>query len=336
MRLAGWAIWFVIIILISQIVAFSTVEARTSSPGLEIVVTFPNLAYDIALLLCEGDHLYSLVPQGVDPHDYQLTPEAISRLEGADVVISTAHAPFEMEIKEMRERGELEAVLVEIPEVPGIRLLENPATGQPNYHMPIYDPGNYKTFMRYIADVLANLRPGRAEDYLGKARELAEQVDALLSETPELSLEAVADLPLTQYAVSWLGVRIRFLLMKEHGVPASSAYLMRVEEAVSRGEVKLAVVCDPPRSSASEHLRRLADEHGLPVLRIPLPFSEGSILEKLSRISEQAVKLSHSLPVGGSTWQERKPDLVPGGAIAVSLLALATYLYLRRSLHPPR
>ncbi|RLI13893.1 ABC transporter substrate-binding protein, partial [Candidatus Bathyarchaeota archaeon] len=185
--------------------------------GLLIVASFPNLVCDLGLLALEDDEVVSLAPAGADPHDYQLTPNDVELLKKADIIVSTAHTPFEAEIRELWARGELRGALVEVPSIPGIRLAANPATGQPNYHMPIYDPGNYKAFLTYLAELMAELRPDRAGDYRERAEEAVRAVDSLLRAAPRLDMVAVADLPFAQYAVGWLGVEVRFLIVKEHG-----------------------------------------------------------------------------------------------------------------------
>jgi len=296
--------------------------------GLLVVTSFPNLACDLELLALEGDEVIPLVPPGVDPHDYQLTPSDVEVLRKADIIISTAHTPFEMEIKDLWARGELKGALVEVPRVPGVELLRNPMTGQINYHMPTYDPGNLMAFVSYLADLMASLRPDRAGDYASKASAVIEAINSILSGAPKLSCVAVADLPFAQYAVNWLGVEVRFLVVKEHGVPATPGDLMRIEEAMSSGEVELAVVCAPTTPSPSRRLEELAEEHGIPILHVPSPSSPESTLSKLARIAEEAAGLSPPGEQASGTW-----DVGLALALASSimvLVALAPVLARRR------
>ncbi len=263
------------------------------------MVSFPNLAYDVGLLACEDDKIASLAPAGSDPHEYQLTPEDVELLRRADLIISTGHVPFEARIKELEKEGEISGVLVELLHVPGVKLLVNPATGQPNCHMPIYDPENYKAFLAYLANLLAELRPSKAEAYRQKASEIIERINAIVRETPMLNLSAAADMPAAQYAVSWLGVRLCFLVVKEHGTPATPGDLLRLEEALADGSVSLVVICEPVKSSASRQLEALAEEHGVPILRVPSPLAPSSILDKLAEISLRAKDLaSHDVTAG--------------------------------------
>ncbi len=302
------------IVLLGQLTPARAAEAGREQEGLLIVVTFPCLKYDVELLACEGDVVVPLVPQGADPHEYQLTPEDVSLLEDADVIISTAHAPFEAKIRELAEAGEIRGRLVEIPAIPGLRLLKNPSTGQENYHMPIYDPYNYRVFMAYLSEVLSDGRPGRAAEYGEKASEVLRAVDELLSGAPELGARAAADMPVVQYAVSWLGVEIEFLVVKEPGAPATPGDLLSLREAMSEGEVDLVVLCEPVVSSASRRLEEMASEYGVPVLYVPSPLEARPILDKLSDLAERARGLN--LP-------EQQEGI---GAADLILVLLSTFL----------
>ena len=115
-------------LLTASLASTSLAALAEGGHGLLIVVSFPNLAYDVELLACEDDTVISLAPPGMDPHDYQLTPSDVELLRRADLVISTAHAPFEVDIRRLVEEGRLSTVLVELPHVPGVRLLVNPIT----------------------------------------------------------------------------------------------------------------------------------------------------------------------------------------------------------------
>jgi len=266
--------------LLLLIALLSSLLLLGSAKGLTIVVTFPNLEEDIKLVAPE-DVVKSIVPVGVDPHTYQLTPADIENLKRADVIISTAHTHFEMKIREMIENGEIKAKLVEIPEIPGIKILKNPVTHTSNYHMPIYDPENYKVFIRYVSEILFNITGDKS--YKDRAKKVIEKVDEIMNNTKKLNVTAVADLPYTQYAVSWLNVDIKYLVMKEHGISPTPQDLQAIENAIKAGEVKLAVITkDGPK--ASEILLDLAKKYGIDVLYVPSPISVKSIPDKLKEI----------------------------------------------------
>ena len=317
-----------VVVLIFLIVLIQSVDA-TAAPqrGLLIVTTFPNIADEVKQIACEEDTVVSLAPYGVDPHSYQLTPENIELLTRADVIISTAHAPFEVSIREIVQSKELKAVLLEIPKLKGIKILQNPATEKPNYHMPIYDPSNYETFIKAVADTLANLNPKCFETYKEKAEKIIQQIRSLEAYANYTGITAVADAPPTQYAVSWLGIKIKYLVIKEHGVSATPSDLLKIEEAISKGQIKLAIVLSPVNQAASKKLEELAEKYNIPVLYVPAPFSKGTFLEKLSTITSQLKAIQARAPSPPET-QMKQAITYTSLIFYVTILTFALYSLL--------
>jgi len=266
---------------------------RPASKGALVISTFPSVAEDLNFILCNSRAL-SIVPPGVDPHDYQLSPGDIEKLRAARVIVSTAHTPFEARIRDLVERGELTAILIEIPRIPGMQILRNPATGQPNLHMPIYDPDNYKLFIRYLAEKLSEVDPAHAACYAQRLEQLIGRVDALKQSVKVRNLTALATRPLAQYAVSWAGVEIGYLLVKEEDLPATTEDIERIERALASGEVRLIVVLSddpqPLRSKAEE----LSAKYDVPLVAVPSPVLPPSIYEKIVRVSQELSKINTS------------------------------------------
>jgi len=262
---------------------------KSSESGLYIVVTFPNLKYDVELITCKDDTVVWIAPPGVDPHSYQLTPKNVIDLKKADVIISSAHVPFELEIRDLVQRGEIKGILIEIPRIPDIKILKNPATGEFNFHMPIYDPYNYKIFLRHITSIFSQLRPDRAKTYEKNLNKVLKEIDYIIEKTPKLNVTAVIDAPPLQYAISWLGVNVKYVLIKEHGVPATPKDIDRIESAMASGEIQLAAVQNPPPSLSSIILHDMAQKYGIPIIYAPPPSLTNSTLTKLRYISRQVL-----------------------------------------------
>ncbi len=178
----------------------SFVMVCTNVNALVIVTTFPGLANDVKLI-APNDTVYSIPAYS---HDYQLTPKDVDMLKKADVIVSTAHTHFEKRIEEMKEKGELKGILIEIPKVNGIKLLNYPDGGI-NPHMPIYDPENYKVFIRYLSKVLKGLNP--SENYVERAEDVCRMVDEIV-DSKRLNGTALVDYPYCQYAVTWMGLKV--------------------------------------------------------------------------------------------------------------------------------
>ncbi len=267
-------------------------QASGGENGLVVVVSFPNLVYDVKLIACESDVVVSIAPVGVDPHNYQLTPENIELLKKADIIISTGHTPFEKSIEEMASKGEFKAKLIVIPRIPGIRIEKNPVLGTPNYHAPIYDPHNYEVFLKYIARVLAESNPSCRNTYMEKLSQTLQRLREIIDNTPKLNTTAVADTPLTQYAVSWLNIDIKYLMIKEHGVPATPQDIEEIKQLLSSDKNIIAIITTPIKTPASQQLEQIAVESNVRRLYVPSFLLPQPVLSKLENISLQARELA--------------------------------------------
>ncbi|MGB9785665.1 MAG: metal ABC transporter substrate-binding protein [Infirmifilum uzonense] len=266
---------------------------RTSETksGLNIAVTFYSLKPDLDLLVCEGDNVFSITPAGVDPHEYQLSPADIEKLKQADLIVSTAHTPFETQIHELVTRGELKAVLIEIPEIPQIKIRNNPMTGQPNYHWPIYDPDNYKVYLSYVESKLEDLRSNCKSTYKSHLTLILNNITRIQDSLTPISVCAVATSPPVQYAVEWTGVKVKYLLQKEEDLPATPQDIASIEQSLASGECKLIVIVGSTSTPLAQKALELSGKYKVKYIVIPSPISPQSTLSKINEV----VKILNSL-----------------------------------------
>ncbi|ABN69476.1 periplasmic solute binding protein [Staphylothermus marinus F1] len=337
---------YIIMLLTITALLFNTIPVHSinNGNGLFIVVSFPNLISDIKQLITDHDRVVSVAPQGIDPHEYSLTPKNVEDLEKADIIISLAHAPFEKRIHDLYVEGKLKGVLIEIPYIPGIIIRENPATHMPDYHMIIYDPFNYIIFIKYVAQKMSELNPEYKTYYLDKAREVIRNVSDIIAKTPQLNMVGVADTPVTVYSVEWLGIDIKYLLVKEHGVQMTPQDLINVENSMKNKTIQVAIVTEPAVSQASKKLLELANKYSIPIIHVPSPLSQQSIPAKLSVISKEVISLSinksfinintitpsSSVEESSIFWSKYYNDLVLF-IIGSIIVALTIYEIIRRN-----
>ncbi|MET1160572.1 MAG: zinc ABC transporter substrate-binding protein [Thermoprotei archaeon] len=290
------------LLILVQLIIMIVPETSTFSEntGVYVIVTFSNLVPDILQLLCPYDKIDYIAPPGVDPHTYTLKPSDIEKLRRVDIVISTGHTPFEYRIRELRERGVFNAILIEIPHIPGIVLKENPVTHTINYHMPIYDPYNYIAFIEHIAKELSHINPSCSTVYMERASSVVERVQSIIKETPHINATAIADHPFVQYAIEWIGIEIVYLIAQEHEI-SGSPKLESIDKLLSEKTIKYAVITDPPKTSYSQWLLAKAEEYNIPIIRVKSPLLNMSTIEKLLYVVAQinSIKLvSETNPLG--------------------------------------
>lgn len=262
-----------------------------SGEGVTIAATFSNIAEDVKLLACNGVNVIAIAPPGVDPHTYQLRPSDVDALRGAQLIISTGHTPFESKIEELIKSGEIRGELVNILEIPGLRILAIPGTNAPNYHLPISDPRNYILFVNTIAAKLAEIDPRNAACYYARASNITMEVIKLMNSVSGRELRAVVKSPELQYLVEWAGVKAAYVLKIEEGVEVPAGHLQEIERAIKDGEVDVIVIPEGDASSEASYLVNLASQHGIPILRVPSALEKTDMVTKYARILAAVSKL---------------------------------------------
>jgi len=280
----------IVVALIAVLILIERQPQITAKQGLYIVVTFPSLKPDVEMLICPGDTVDYIAPPGVDPHEYQLTPADIEKLKKADIVVSTAHTKFELDIRQLKSEGIVRALLVEIPNITGIKVRYNPVLGVPNYHWVIYDPNNLRAFAAALIDELSSLRPECRDTYAKSFNYLNDLISQLLEDAPNLSnITFVASTPVMQYAIEWTGAKIIALVVKEEDMPPTPQDLNQISQLLSSGTVKFAAVINVTQNQLSStdpnvYLAGEAEKYGVPVVRIPSPLEMKPTIEKLQTV----------------------------------------------------
>lgn len=280
---------FKTLIAFTLILIYSTplIGINGRETGLTISVTFPNLEYDVKKLACPGDRVFSIVPADVDPHHYELTPRDVEVLLNSDIIVTTGHTHFEMEIKEMVERRGVDLVLIEIPSLESMKYRYIPGTSRVNLHGLIYDPSNYLNFMSRLYETLVSLNPGKKSCYENNYVKVVDEISSIINASTGFKVKAVADSPLVQYAVEWVGIEIVQFVVKEHELPPEPGSLALIEELMINNRVDLAVVLTPTVDKSSVWLENRAREMGVPIIYVPSPMSNGSYTDKLRFILNQ-------------------------------------------------
>lgn len=267
------------------------IPVTSSQSNLTIVVTAPSLVGDVERIVSDcGDVVFSLVPRGVDIHEYQLTPSGRELLREADLIISTGHTSFELKIRELIGEGDLNAILLDILEIPGLKIRVNPVTGQLNYHMPVKDPVNYLLFMSNLTRMLSEINPSKANCYYSSYfKVLDELYKSILVHRDEYSGLVIVDTPHAQYYVEWTGLRVAWILKYEEEVPITMESLEKTRELLSSGLVRAVFITEG--FQGGDFLVEEAEKHGVIVITVPHPSSNVSVLDGLYSVVDQLERL---------------------------------------------
>ncbi len=284
--------------------------------ALLVVTTTPNLAHDVGLLACPGDTAKSIVPPGVDLHEYQLGPADLQLLREADLVVVMGGEALDERLVELHGEGIVGGALVVVNDIEGIEALVNPATGRPNVHGTLLHARNYLKFMEHLAETMSGLNPRCSDTYARRLEAVRNALAALPGDALQ-GRKAIVSSPVVQYAARWLGVVVVGVVRDEVGAPLTLRDLEELRSGAREADLMVASSLD---GRLVEEARRL----GVPTLVVSFPTSDKSTLDILRETAEAASRLD----LGDGRVQGPATAGVPLAAIFVGALIAAVLGYL--------
>lgn len=288
--------------------------------GAKIVVTFP--AYNVVLKEAFPNADVILITKGAtDPHEYQLTPEdreLLTRLESNDVIVSSAHAPFELRIEELVKQGEIKAKYIDLTKIQTyltwdgkeIRLGEGQGHGGVNLH----DHGLYPPNVLSLVEAVSNATGMRPDpNFLDRLKELDAKYGG------KFSGKAVALTPAAQYLLHWLGYNDVVVLIKEPGVPPTAKDLQKALQYAKEGAPVVATFARDRNPRLIQMFTEKAKEAGITPHIIEAEFSTSyiSTLEKFVESFRQTPAGNKSVQVVTPAGNKPAGATAPSGALSV-------------------
>ncbi|MEM4432126.1 MAG: zinc ABC transporter substrate-binding protein [Desulfurococcaceae archaeon] len=263
---------------------FFTNITSSSDSDVLVIVTTNGLLMDVEKLVCSGDRVEALVVANIDPHHYSLSPEDIAKIKNSDIVVTTGHMDFEIKIREMVLQGEINVELVDPLLINGVLIKNIPGTKNHNLHGIFYDPNNYKLLVTEIYNRLIRINPSKYNCYHENYSRVIREIERLQTYKNIYNVKAVADTPIVQYAIEWLGIEILDVVVKEHDLPPDPRTLVNIEELLRNRNVDLVVTTFPSNSDATKWLIDKALKYDIPILKIYDPNYGEDTLTKLTHI----------------------------------------------------
>ncbi len=315
----------------------------------KIVVSFP--AYDQVLkeAFPQAEVILLTRDAANDPHQYQLTPadlQLLYSLTEKDVIISTAHAPFELKIAELANEGKIKAYVIDVRTLQlyltwdnRLVKLEDEEHGEVDHEDHEHGPVNIHDHGIYPPNVFKLVEEVSWRTGLQPNKEFLERLRALnATYCCRFGGRAVALTPAAQYLLHWLGFRDVVVLVKEPGVPPSPADLQKALQYVRDGAPAVAVAVSGEALRIVDQFLQKAKEMGIQPKIITSDFSKGylSALENATRqIAESTPQrptqqVSPTAPMSGQ--QGGDIDVIlPLIVVAAAVAAVGAFLALRRN-----
>ncbi|ACS89246.1 MULTISPECIES: metal ABC transporter solute-binding protein, Zn/Mn family [Thermococcus] len=255
-----------------------------------VITSIAPIAEIVREAFGESVQVEYLVPPSVDPHQYQLTPEQIEKIQKADVILTIAHLPVEEKIEELEKEGVLKGKILEIEDYQrhGFRYLpERWYNNKYNPHGIWLDPYNALAIAETTKESLKTRYSGKnifdAQYSLFKAK-----VETIILAYQKMNLsekQAIIELPSQQYALEWMGIEVIASIKPEEEIPAKS-----VDELLEMAKTVDVIVysVDSPESLKNAALE-LSRKTGVPAIEVSTIWSEKEYTEVLIQNSANIV-----------------------------------------------
>ena len=255
-----------------------------------VITSIAPIAEIVREAFGESVQVEYLVPPGVDPHQYQLTPEQIEKIQKADVIVTIGHLPAEGKIEELEKEGILKGEVLGIEDYQryGFRYLpERWYNNKYNPHGIWLDPYNALAIAEATKEALKTRYSGQnifeAQYSLFKAK-----VETIILAYQKMNLsekQAIIELPSQQYALEWMGIEVIASIKPEEEIPAKS-----VDELLEMVKTVDVIVysADSPESLKNAVLE-LSRKTGVPTIGISTIWSEKEYTEVLIQNSANIV-----------------------------------------------
>ncbi len=218
-----------------------------------------------------------LLPEGIEPHAFTLTPAVINAATAADLLVLTGHFEWEEDLANQTGKPFISLAdyqtfgleLLSLPEngnnLHGYWLLPQNAIAIANATRSIYSVLN-ATHIQYWQD--------RFHEFLLKIGELEAFIAEQLLNHDLFNKRVIITFPAEAYVAEALGLEVRGLLMEGESIFISGPKLVAIEQALRNGSIDLILASDVAQlQAAGEFAQQLSTDSGVPLVWIRSVFS---------------------------------------------------------------
>lgn len=243
-----------------------------------VMVSVDSLASIIREILINNVEVVTLIPEGAEPHSYQVSPEVVEKARKADLFVFTGHLVFEEKLHEL------------LPQIPvlqinsenyfgnyKLRILKLP-DGRRNLHAYWLHPGNALAIAKAFIDKLSEIDPVNSEKYYERlsvfekrVKKVKQYINGIIEFYGMKDVGVVITFPGEQYVADTLNLKVIGMLSRGEGVFVSGAELSEIKSKLESGEAKIMVASDVSRMlNVGKFIEKLCKETKIPIAYVRL------------------------------------------------------------------
>ncbi|MEM1558318.1 MAG: zinc ABC transporter substrate-binding protein [Thermoproteota archaeon] len=271
-------------ILITSIFENSVFTQQTG--GIRILVTMDILKLLVSPIVGDRGEVVSIVPEGVEPHSFNLNPNIIRAALNSDLIVITGHMEWEKNLVERvaEEKGvppsSISINLLDLAKSNGTLLKLD---GGENIHGFWLLPDNAVLIAESLKNTLSEIRPEYSEEFSSNYASFRSKISSLKSFFKGLSEKygstdkrVVIGFYAEQYVVEALGIKVGAVLVGEEEIIKPDS-LSRIYEGLRSGEYACIVVSDTAllMSNVKDALQQISADTGCSIAYISVVSTGG-------------------------------------------------------------
>ena len=262
-------------------IAWFAVAAGAGAAPLKVLTSFTPVYSLTANVAGDAATVENLLPANIDPHDYQLGPRDLAKLQAADVLVINGLGLEDWLLRVLKStRGDHQPVIVELSAGLGTNelMFDEDApwaqaaargrrrAGNPNPHIWL-DPTLAQHGLTNISKALQQADPGNAAKFAANTTAYAARLQKLDEELKAAAAkfkrrEIATDHNAFAYFARHYGLHIVGVVQEVDEVPPSPRQLARLEDAIRKQGINV-IFASPPLPSRES--RQIAADLGLTV-----------------------------------------------------------------------
>jgi len=287
------AITFLVTIIILTLIPYTSIVHTSEENKISVVTSIHTLESIVREIGGPYVDVCHLIPENVEPHTFQLTPDVIRKAVNAKLLVLTGHFQFENDLIE---------VLGDANERMILRLEDNMYYGgQPIKILNILDKGynlhaywllpeNAITVASVIRDALSTIDPKHSNYYTWSFLQFKSKVESLARRYRDIAekygireAKAVIAFPSEQYIVEPLGLQIVGVISVGHGVTITGHELLKIEDILRTSKNPIIIASDIAfKMKVGDFVEKLAESVNAKIVHVKVLEDDLEYTELLS------------------------------------------------------
>lgn len=244
------------------------IAAVSDKDHVTIAVSVPTL---IPLVKAAGGDyvdVISVVPYGIDPHEYQLVPSDLEKISSADLLIVTGHFEWERKLKELTKVNNVLNLMEVLKD--DIKFLRLPS-GDLNLHEWWLSADNAILIIKSISSALIQIDEDDAERFKLISESSIRRIEDTLAHIRRYKYvdNVICSTPFEQYILDSFNINCKLMLIEDDLSSIKPGVLDVAKSMIGNGSISYIVYSDVSEGTiAMKAITKLLEETKVQTIRL--------------------------------------------------------------------